>query len=91
MASEKLAEVDERGVYTLVDRVQHWALERYGGYSTELVDDQMVVVAFRFAPRYNQITVRNADFFALDKIEQMKSRYSHYVYADSKSVFPSLV
>jgi hypothetical protein len=91
MNSAQLAEIDKQVYYKLRDSARDWTLERRGGYSTELVGGKLVAAAFRLDPSYNHIMVGDADFSDREKIERLKTRYEHTVYADGESVlFPTL-
>jgi hypothetical protein len=90
MTSAELAGVDKRVYHVLRDCAGGWALERRGGYGTELVDGKLAAVAFPLS-NCDSVTAGGEDFSNIESIERLKSRYEHYVYADGESVlFPAL-
>lgn len=90
MTSAQLIGLDKKVFLTLRNNISGWTLERRSGYSIELVNDKMVAMALPLS-NYNSIMVDDVDCSSLEKLEQLKGQYEHYIYSDGVSVlFPAL-
>lgn len=91
MTLEQVSNIDSKIFEIKKDNKNNWVLERRGGYSTEFINGKLVAVAFRIDPGYHNYQVEGIDFSGIKEIEELQSKYEHYVFSNGESIlFPSL-